>query len=290
MSTTPDTAPDRGPARLVLGAYLRSLRLAKRLKLAEAAEVIRSSEAKLSRMETGRVPLRWQDVSTLMAHYGVTDRPTIEAAREWTAMDCRGVIGDAAPGWQDRLRACEHHASAISVYTSVTVPRIAQAVGCPVDDLTLVTAATDEARVRVHSLIPGQPGQDVTILVDGAMLLRTLAHPLAMATQMAHLHRLATSTGGPRVLAVPLQSGALPPAGNLYRFEIFGHELWVEEGYSATYTTGADSEKYRNCLAAGLAAAKGAKMSAAMLKVAGIRSEKLAMPKAPGNVLERLTS
>ncbi|TMU94911.1 Scr1 family TA system antitoxin-like transcriptional regulator [Streptomyces sp. DASNCL29] len=284
------TPPDCGPAPLVLGAYLRSLRLAQGLTLAEAAWAIRGSAAKLSRMETARVPLRWEDISTLMGHYGITDCPTLEAAQEWTTKTRWGIVGDAAPGWQDRLRACEHHASAISIYTSVTVPRIAQAVGCPVDELTLVTAATDEARVRVHSLIPGQPGQDVTILIDGAMLLRTLGHPRAMATQMAHLHRLATSAGGPRVLVAPLQAGAIPPAGNLYQFQLFGHELWVSEGYSATYATGADSEKYRHCLTAGLAAAKGAKMSAAMLKVASTRFERLATPTTPGDVLERLTS
>ncbi|MGW7689516.1 hypothetical protein ACWGMA_11640 [Streptomyces asiaticus] len=52
------TTYDRGPASLVLGAYLRALRLAKGLKLCDAVEVPRSSAAELSRMETGQVAQR----------------------------------------------------------------------------------------------------------------------------------------------------------------------------------------------------------------------------------------
>ncbi|MGW4080651.1 helix-turn-helix domain-containing protein [Streptomyces asiaticus] len=106
------TIPDCGPAALVLGAYLRSLRLAKGIKPAEAAEAIRGSEAKLSRMETGQVAQRWEDVSTLVRLYGVTDWSAIVDTLRWSGVQSKdpkrraGTVHDNADGWLDRLRVC----------------------------------------------------------------------------------------------------------------------------------------------------------------------------------------
>ncbi|WP_275559254.1 hypothetical protein [Streptomyces sp. 5-6(2022)] len=47
--------------------------------------------------------------------------------------------------------------------------------------------------VPVHTVLPDQTRQDIVILLDGAMLLRTFANPAAMAAQMAHLQRLRES-------------------------------------------------------------------------------------------------
>ncbi|WP_413808091.1 Scr1 family TA system antitoxin-like transcriptional regulator [Streptomyces sp. OE57] len=290
------TIPDRGPAALVLGAYLRSLRLAKGIKPAEAAEAIRGSEAKLSRMETGQVAQRWEDVSTLARVYGMTDWSTIVDTLRWSGWQSRdpkrraSTIHDNAEGWVDRLRACEHHASAICVYASATIPRIVQTTGCPVDLLTLRTTATQPPRVTPHTVLPDQTRQDVTVILDGAILVRTFAAPAAMAAQMAYLQRLGTS--GTRVLVVPFQAGAIPPHGSLYRFQLHDQEVFAEETWSAIYTTGADSQAARRRLAAGLAAAKDPQASAELLDIARRRFEQLDKDPDPKSdpLLEELTA
>ncbi|OPF75612.1 hypothetical protein VT50_0224660 [Streptomyces antioxidans] len=287
------TTPEHGPAALVLGAYLRSLRLAKGITAAEAAQAIRSSESTLSRMETGQAGDRWQEVSTLARLYGVTDWPSIADAPRWTSWRSKapehatGTVRDDAPGWVDRLRACEHHASAICVYATVTMPRIVQTIGCPVDRLTLLTTATQPPLIPPHTVLPDQRWQNITVLLDGAMLLRTFAAPAAMAAQMAYLQRLATS--GPRILVVPLRAGVLPPPGTLHHFQLHGQELFAEETGSALYTTAADSQTVRRCMNAGLANAKDAETSAGLLGIARRRFELLARDPESDALLEELT-
>ncbi|MGW4080652.1 Scr1 family TA system antitoxin-like transcriptional regulator [Streptomyces asiaticus] len=79
----------------------------------------------------------------------------------------------------------QHHASAICVYASATIPRIVQTTGCPVDLLTLRTTATQPPRISPHTVLPDQTRQDVTVILDESILVRTFAAPAAMATQMA---------------------------------------------------------------------------------------------------------
>ncbi|MBI0377167.1 helix-turn-helix domain-containing protein [Streptomyces albiflaviniger] len=290
------TIPDRGPAALVLGAYLRSLRLAKGIEAADAAEAMRGSAAKLSRMETGQVAQQWRDVAALVRVYGMTDWSTIVDTLRWSGWQSRdpehraNTIHDNAEGWLDRLRACEHHASAICVYASATIPRIVQTTGCPVDLLTLRTTATRPPRVSPHTVLPDQTRQDVTVILDGAILLRTFAAPAAMAAQMAYLQRLGAS--GSRVLVVPFHAGVIPPPGTLYRFQLFGQEVCAEESWSAIYTTGVASQAARRCLAAGLAAAKGPEASAELLDIARRRFEQLDKDPDPKSdpLLEELTA
>ncbi|WAP56164.1 Scr1 family TA system antitoxin-like transcriptional regulator [Streptomyces sp. S465] len=288
------TTPDRGPAPLVLGAYLRSLRLAKGLTPTAAAEAIRSSPSKINRMETGQAAQRWQDVSTLTRLYGVTDMDTITGAMRWTGRQTTdptrfpGPIRDDAEGWMDRLRACEHHASEICVYASVTMPRIVQTTGYPVDHLTLLTSSAQPPRVPAHTVLPDNQTQDVTVLLDGAMLLRTLGNPLAMAAQMTYLQRLGAS--GTRILVVPLQAGVIPPPGSLYRFHLHGQEVFAEETWSAVYASGTDGQAARDRLAAGLQAAKDPEASAALLDAARRRFQLLAEDPASDPLLKEVAA
>ncbi|MBL1113979.1 helix-turn-helix domain-containing protein [Streptomyces sp. 110] len=276
------TTYDRGPAPLVLGAYLRALRQAKGLKLCDAAEFIRSSAAKLSGMETGQVAQPWQDVCALARFYGVTDWSTIVGALRLAGQQPRdpkrrtGTIHDNTEGWTDRMPACEQHASAICVYASATIPRIVQTTEYPVAQLPLLPSST-------------QP-QDATVILDGATLLRTFGNPQAMAAQMAHLQRLGTSPFGPRILVVPFQAGVIPPPGNLHRFQLHGHEVLAEETWSALYTTGPDSQPARDRLAAGLAAAEDPEASAVLLDIARRRFEQLAKDPESDPLLEELTA
>src|SRR6266567_4741249 len=59
--------------RLVLGNQLHRLRESRGISAEQAAEAIRGSHSKISRMEHGRVGFKERDVGDLLTLYGVTD-------------------------------------------------------------------------------------------------------------------------------------------------------------------------------------------------------------------------
>ncbi|WP_255953017.1 helix-turn-helix domain-containing protein [Streptomyces odontomachi] len=61
-----------------LGDELKRLREAAGVSMAEAAEVLECTRAKISRMENGHVPVRAPDLSALMSSYRIEDRETRE--------------------------------------------------------------------------------------------------------------------------------------------------------------------------------------------------------------------
>ncbi|MBP8539639.1 hypothetical protein [Streptomyces sp. MK37H] len=91
-------------------------------------------------------------------------------------------------------------------------------------------------------------------------------------------------------MVVPFQAGVIPPPGTLHRFQLHGQELFVEETWSAIYTTGADSQAARSSMDAGLAAAKDPQASAALLDVSRRRYELLAKDPESDPLLEELTA
>ena len=60
-------------SRMVVGAHLRRLREAAQVTREQAAEAIRSSDSKISRLELGRTGFKTRDVIDLLALYGVSD-------------------------------------------------------------------------------------------------------------------------------------------------------------------------------------------------------------------------
>src|SRR5580658_7378671 len=59
--------------RLVLGGQLHRRRESRGISAEQAAEAIRGSHSKISRMEHGRVGFKEREVSDLLTLYGVTD-------------------------------------------------------------------------------------------------------------------------------------------------------------------------------------------------------------------------
>ncbi|MGL5861472.1 MAG: helix-turn-helix domain-containing protein, partial [Phycicoccus sp.] len=77
---------------MMIGARLRRLREARGLSREDAGYVIRASESKMSRLESGRVAFKERDVSDLLVLYGVADPEQREGFLD--------VVRDAnRPGW-----------------------------------------------------------------------------------------------------------------------------------------------------------------------------------------------
>src|ERR1700758_5150824 len=78
--------------RLILGGHLRRLREQAGMTTERAADGIRSSHSKISRMEHGRVGFKLRDIGDLLTLYGVADGAEREALLD-LAKESK------APGW-----------------------------------------------------------------------------------------------------------------------------------------------------------------------------------------------
>src|SRR5215469_5324382 len=106
--------------RIALGAQLRRLREAKGVTTEEAAEAIRATHSKISRLERGRSGAKQRDVADLLSLYGVTD----ETIREQMLMLARHAhapgwwqqYSDVLPRWLELYVGLEEAASIIRTY------------------------------------------------------------------------------------------------------------------------------------------------------------------------------
>src|SRR5689334_11316448 len=99
--------------RLRIGAELRRIRLATGLSGEQAARALDWSQAKVSRMETGRTAFTVRDVAGLLAVYGVTDDVRAELLAA-TAED----VGEGA--WIVRAGGFPRRQGSIAALESVT--------------------------------------------------------------------------------------------------------------------------------------------------------------------------
>ena len=89
--------------RLVLGSQLHGLRESRGITAEQAAEAIRGSHSKISRMEHGRVGFKERDVGDLLTLYGVTDSEEraalLNLAREANTPGWWHAYSDILPTW-----------------------------------------------------------------------------------------------------------------------------------------------------------------------------------------------
>src|SRR5258705_12150283 len=93
-ANAPEFGAGGGPTvlRMLLGAHLRRLREAQGVTREDAGWEIRSSEAKISRIELGRVRFKERDIADLLTLYGLDDEaernPRLTLAREASKPRC----------------------------------------------------------------------------------------------------------------------------------------------------------------------------------------------------------
>src|SRR6201994_1416463 len=116
--------------RLVLGSQLHRLRESRGISAEQAAEAIRGSHSKISRMEHGRVGFKQRDVSDLLTLYGVTD-PEERAAllsltREANTPGWWHAYSDVLPSWVEAYVGLEAAATVLRTYEVQFVPGLLQ--------------------------------------------------------------------------------------------------------------------------------------------------------------------
>ena len=194
-------SPPRGPTalRIALGMQLRQLRQAAHITTAEAADEIRATPSKISRLERGRTTARQRDVADLLSLYGVTDpaerEELLEMARQTSAPGWWQQYGDVLPRWFESYIGLETAASVIRSYELQFVPGLLQTeeYARAVISISNAHVSAEEIDHRVSLRMarqelltrPGAP--EMWAVLDEAALRRSPGGPEVMRAQLEHL-------------------------------------------------------------------------------------------------------
>lgn len=223
-----DTPTGPVALRILVGTHLKRLREAAGIPRAVAADLLRGSEAKIGRIESGRVGFKQRDVADLLTLYG----RTVESERqEFLALAQRAgepgwwqPFSDAMPEWLSTYVGLEEAAATIRTYEPQFVPGLLQTEGyaravielgrpAPVEEIDRRVALRMGRRDSLES--PSAP--EYWAVIDEAALRRPMGSDQAMRDQLEHLLKVselpnvtlqvlpfnqsgAAATGGPFIL------------------------------------------------------------------------------------------
>jgi transcriptional regulator with XRE-family HTH domain len=215
MLSSEDSAWDAAPSafgartsgptvqRLVLGGHLRRLREERGITTEQAAEAIRGSHSKISRMEHGRVGFKERDVADLLTLYGVTSSEQraalLNLAREASAPGWWHDYSDILPNWLEPYVGLEAAASIIRNYEVQFIPGLLQTegyarallkIGYPTDSEEEV-ARRAELRVSRQEILGKPSAPRLWAVVDESALRRPIGGTEVMRSQLRHLMDMA---------------------------------------------------------------------------------------------------
>ena len=257
----PDTAParraldspDRGPTalRIALGMQLRRLRDASHVTSAQAAEAIRATSSKISRLERGRTTAKQRDVADLLSLYGVTDEAEreqlLELVRQASAPGWWQQYSDVLPRWFESYVGLEWAASIIRNYEVQFVQGLLQTedYARAVIMISNAHASAEEIDRRVSLRIkrqelltqPGAP--EFWAVLDEAALRRSPGSPTMMRAQLEHLLQI-TELPNVTLQVVPFDTGPHAAAGGPFSILRFPEPdlpdvIFLEQLNSAVY-------------------------------------------------------
>ncbi|MGH3569077.1 MAG: helix-turn-helix domain-containing protein [Pseudonocardia sp.] len=182
---------------MMLGGQLRRLREAAGITREAAGAAIRASQAKLSRLESGRVGFKERDVADLLTLYGVADE---SERQEFFALGRRAntpgwwhKYSDVLPGWFETYLGLEQAASIIRTYDLQFIPGLLQTEDYARAVTLLGHVDADEVdqrvelRLRRQRILTQDGAPRLWAVVDEAALRRPVAGPAAMRAQLSHL-------------------------------------------------------------------------------------------------------
>ena len=244
----------RGPTvhRMMLGRLLHQLRAKADVSSDDAANVIRASRSKISRMENGRVGFKVRDVTDLLSRYGVTDPGMIAKvqtlARRANAPDWWARYADVTADWFAEYLGLETTASMIRTFEMQFVhglfqtPEYARAVilaghsAAPPDEIERRVAL----RMSRQDLLTAQDPPVVWSILDEGTIRRPIGGRAVMRRQLRRLAEVASGQHNVIIQVVPVESGAL--AGLCGSFSILRFPgaqvpdiVYIEQFTSALY-------------------------------------------------------
>ncbi|MEU8384607.1 helix-turn-helix transcriptional regulator [Streptosporangium sp. NPDC048865] len=237
--------------RILLGAQLRRLRVAKDITREQAGYAIRASHAKISRLELGRVGFKERDVADLLTMYGVTDTqeraPLLALARQANAPGWWHKYGDLLPDWFQVYVGLEEAASIVRTYEVQFIPGLLQSPEYARAVIMLVhgSASADEVDRRVALRMARQErltrpdAPTLWAVMDEAVLRRPIGGPHVLRAQIDHLLDV-VELPNVRLQIMPFERGGHAAAGGPFSILRFPERdlpdvVYLEQLTSALY-------------------------------------------------------
>jgi transcriptional regulator with XRE-family HTH domain len=216
-------------SRMLVGGRLRRLREAAGLTREVAAEQIRSSDSKISRLELGRTGFKQRDVADLLTLYGVTDagerQALLELARQANARGWWQRYDDVVPSWFESYIGLEQAAAVIRNYGAQQVPDLLQTAEYARSALRLAHPEDDSQRLdrRValrlgrQQILHRPAPPRLWAVIDETALRRPLGSRATMRLQLGHLIEIA-ELPHISVQVLPFSTGGHPAVGGAITF------------------------------------------------------------------------
>ena len=188
--------------RILLGAQLRRLREITGISRGDAANAIRATQSKISRLELGRSSFKQRDVADLLACYGVTDSQQREAllnlARSASSPGWWHQYSDVIPHWLELYVGLEEAAWLIRTYEVQFVHGLMQTEDYARAVISLRHARSPAhevdqriaLRMRRQQILHRPDGPRLWAVIDEAALRRPLGTRQVMRGQLKHLIEL----------------------------------------------------------------------------------------------------
>jgi transcriptional regulator with XRE-family HTH domain len=247
----PDARSGPTALRMALGAQLRRLREASDVTTGEAAEAIRATHSKISRLERGRSAARQRDVADLLTLYGVTD----EAERERLLMLTRQAAvpgwwqqyNDVLPRWFELYVGLEKAASIIRTYEMQFIHGLMQTEDYARAVILIANSHAPAAeidrrisiRMKRQQLLTQPDAPELWAVLDEAALRRAPGGRMVMRAQLEHLLQI-TDLPNVTLQIVPFDVGPHAAAGGPFTILRFSEPdlpdlVYLEQLHSALY-------------------------------------------------------
>jgi transcriptional regulator with XRE-family HTH domain len=236
--------------RLVLGSQLRRLRESRGISAEQAAESIRGSHSKISRMEHGRVGFKERDVGDLLTLYGVTDNEEraalLNLAREANTPGWWHAYSDILPSWFEPYVGLEAAASVIRNYEIQFVPGLLQTEGYARALIEHGSAASEEEiarrgelRASRQEILRRPDAPQLWAVVDEGALRRPVGSAEVVREQLRYLIEVADHPAV-TLQILPFRVGAHSAMGGPFTILRFAEPdlqdvVYIEQLTSALY-------------------------------------------------------
>jgi transcriptional regulator with XRE-family HTH domain len=236
--------------RLVLGSQLHRLRESRGITAEQAADAIRGSHSKISRMEHGRVGFKERDVADLLTLYGVTDNEERAAlfnlAREAKTPGWWHAYSDIVPSWAQPYVGLEAAASVIRTFQVQLVPGLLQTESYARALIGQGSATTDEEiarrselRASRQEILRRPDAPQLWVVIDEAALRRPVGSREIVREQLEHLIEVADHPAV-TLQIMPFSAGAHSAMGGPFTILRFAEPdladvVYIEQLTSALY-------------------------------------------------------
>ncbi|ANY09528.1 helix-turn-helix domain-containing protein [Pseudonocardia sp. HH130630-07] len=247
--------------RILVGTHLKRFREAAGVSRPESADLLRGSEAKISRIESGRVGFKQRDVADLLTLYGVTDETErtdfLALARRASEPGWWQPFSDAMPEWFSTYVGLEQAAVSIRTYEPQLIPGLLQTEGyaravielgrpAPLEDIDRRIAL----RMGRQEILESATAPGYWAVIDEAALRRPMGSDQAMRDQLEHLLKV-SDLPNVSLQVLPFNKSGAAAAGGPFILLRFAHAdlpdiVYLEQLTSALYLDKTyDVETYR---------------------------------------------